>query len=177
MKVDNNFSDFIFSTSAWSHFGNLSPGAEVNFANIYDETFTQLSAWVTLYPFSNANFYITPRAYFKSDSKNSLSYNTFGISGGAQLGKVHLHGQYLLGDMENFIEAAGYVVSNIPGKSDHKFTGSIYVPITKNGQLVFRYINQNVEQKYRVYVAGVESNSINYNFTKHTLTAGISWNF
>lgn len=177
MEVDNNFSDFIFSTSAWSHFGNLSPGAEVNFANIYNETFTQISAWVTFYPLSNTNLYITPRAYFKSDSKNSLRYNTFGISGGAQLGKVHLHGHYLLGDMENFIEAAGYVVSNIPGKSDHKFTGSIYIPISKNGQVVFRYINQNVEQKYRVYVSGVESNSINYYFTKHTLTAGISWNF
>lgn len=176
-EVDNNFSDFIFSTSVWSHFGNLSPGAEVNFANIYDETFTQLSAWVTFYPFSNTDFYITPRAYFKSDSENSFSYNTFGISGGAQLGKVHLNGQYLVGDMENFVEAAGYVVSNIPGKSDHKFTGSIYVPIGRNGQLIFRYINQNVEEKYRIYVAGVESNSINYNFTKHTITAGISWNF
>ena len=176
-EVDNKFSDFIFSVSAWSHFGNLSPGAEVNFANIYDETFTQLSTWVTFYPFSNNNFYITPRAYFKSDSKNNFSYNTFGISGGAQLGKVHLYGQYLLGDMENFIEGMGYVVSNIPGKSDHKFTGSIYLPIGKNGQLTFRYINQNVEEKYRVYVSGVENNSTNYNYTKHTLTAGISWSF
>lgn len=176
-EVDDNFSDFIFSTSAWSHFGNLSPGAEVNFANIYDETFTQLSAWVTFYPLSNADFYITPRAYFKSDSEISFSYNTFGISSGVQLGKVHLNGQYLVGDMKNFIEAAGYVVSNIPGKSDHKFTGSIYIPISKNGQLIFRYINQNMEEKYRIYVAGVESNSINYNFTKHTLTAGISWSF
>ncbi len=176
-EVDNNFSDFIFSTSVWSHFGNLSPGAEVNFANIYDEPFTQLSAWVTFYPFSNSNFDITPRAYFKSDSKNSFSYNTFGISGSAKLGKAHLSGQYLLGDMENFIEAAGYVVSNIPGKSDHKFTGSVYLPISKKGQLTFRYINQNVEERYRVYIAGVESKSINYNFTKHTLTAGVSWSF
>ncbi len=176
-EVDNNFSDYIFSASVWSHFGNLSPGAEVNFANIYDESFTQLSAWVTFYPLSNANFYITPRVYFKSDSKNSLSYNTFGISAGAQLGKVHLNGQYLIGDMESFIEAAGYVVSNIPGKSDHKFTGSIYVPINKNGQLIFRYINQNVEEKYRVYESGIESNSINYKFTKHTFTGGISWSF
>ena len=176
-KVKDNFSDFIFSASAWSHIGNLSPGAEVNFANIYDETFTQLSAWITFYPLSNVNLYITPRAYFKSDSKNSLSYNTFGISGGAQFGKVHLNGQYLLGDMENFIEAAGYVVSNFLGKSDHKFTGSIYISIGKNRQLVFRYINQNVEEKYRVYVSEVESNSTNYNFTKHTLTSGISWSF
>lgn len=176
-EVDSDFSDFIFSASAWSYFGNLSPGAEVNLANFLDETFTQLSAWVTFYPFSNADYYITPRAYFKSDSKNGLSYNTFGISGGAQLGKVHLNGQYLFGDMENFIEAAGYVVSNIPGKSNHKFTGSVYIPITKNGQLVFRYINQDVEEKYRIYVSGVESNSINYNFIKHTITTGISWSF
>lgn len=176
-EVSKRFSDVVFSTSVWYNFGNFSPGAEVNFANIFDKTFTQLSSWVTFYPLSNANFYITPRAYFKSDSKNSLSYNTFGISAGAQLGKVHLNGQYLIGDMENFIEAAGYVVSNIPGKSDHKFTGSIYVPINKNGQLIFRYINQNVEEKYRVYESGIESNSISYNFTKHTFTGGISWSF
>lgn len=177
IELDNKFSDFVFSTSVWSHFGNFSPGAEVNFANIYNESFTQLSAWVTFYPFSNTNFHITPRAYFKSDSKNSLNYNTFGISSAVQLGKVYLSGQYLLGDMENFIEAAGYVVSNIPGKSGHKFTGSIYIPFAKNGQLIFRYINQNVEDAYRVYISGVESNSTNYNFTKHTLMAGISWGF
>ena len=176
-EVNDKFSDLIFSTSAWSNFANFSPGVELNFANIYDKKFTQLSAWITFYPFSNSKFYITPRAYFKSDSKNSFSYNTFGVSGGAQLGKVHLYGQYMLGDMENLIEAGGYVVSNIPGKSSHKFMGSIYVPINKNGQLVFRYINQNVEQKYKVYVSGVESNSINYKFTKHTLTAGITWSF
>ena len=176
-EVNDKFSDLIFSTSAWSNFGNLSPGAEVNFANINDETFTQLSAWVTYYPLSNNNFYITPRAYFKSDSNKSFSYNTFGVSGGAQLGKVHLHGQYLLGDMNNFIESMGYIVSNIPGKSDHKFMVSIYLPISKNGQLTFRYINQNVEEKYRVYISGIESNSANYNYTKHTLTAGISWSF
>lgn len=176
-EVNNKFSDYVFSTSVWSHFGNFSPGAEVNFANIFDETFTQLSAWVTYYPYSNANLYFTPRAYFKASSEKSFSYNTFGVSAGAQLGMVHLHGQYLIGDMESFVEAAGYIVSNIPGKSNHKFTGSIYVPIFRNGQFVFRYINQDVEEKYRVYVAGVESNSINYNFTKHTFTGGISWSF
>ena len=176
-EVKDNFSDLIFSTSAWSNFANLSPGVEVNFANIYDKNFIQLSGWITFYPFSNNNFYITPRAYFKSDSNKSFSYNTFGVSGGAQIGKVHLHGQYLLGDMNNFIEAMGYVVSNIPGKTSQKFMGSIYAPIGKHLQLTFRYINQNVEEKYRVYVSGVENNSIKYSYTKHTLTAGISWSF
>lgn len=176
-EVNNNFSDYVFSISAWSNFGNLLPGAEVNYANIYDKSFFQLSAWVTYYPFSNTNFYITPRVYFKTNPTNSLVYNTFEISGGVKLGKVHLQGQYLFGDMENFIEAMGYVVSNIPGKSKHKFMGSIYLPIGKNLQLSFRYINQNVEEKYRVYESGILSNSTNYNFTKHTITAGISWAF
>lgn len=176
-EVGFNFSDYIFSTSVWSDFGNFSPGAEVNFANINDQNFTQLSAWLTFYPLSNINLYFTPRVYFKSDNESSLSYNTFGISGGAQLGKVHLQGQYLVGDMQNFIEAAGYVIANFPGKSDQKYMCSIYVPMGKTRQLVFRYINQNVEEKYRVYVSRVENSTTNYNFTKHTLTAGLVWNF
>lgn len=172
-----NFSDFVFSTSFWSNLGNFAPGAEINLANIYNENFTQLSAWITFYPFSNTNFYLTPRFYFKTDSETSLSYNTFGISGGMQLGPIHLYGQYLTGEMKNFIEAAGYVISNFPGTSDSKFLGSLYFPLGEKCQFVVRYINQNIAEKYQVYTDGILSNSVEYQFTKHTLTGGISWNF
>jgi hypothetical protein len=177
LGYNQDFSDFIFSTSLWSNFGNFSPGAEINLANINDESFTQMSAWLTIYPFSNANFYVTPRVYLKSDSETSLKYNTFGVSGGAKLGPVHFYGQYLVGDMENFVEAAGYVISNFPGSSDSKFMGSLHFPFAKKYQFVLRYINQNITETYRVYTSGIESGSTNYNFTKHTLTAGLSWNF
>lgn len=170
-------SDIIFSASGWSHFGNFSTGAEINSGNINNVDVTQLSGWITYYPFSNANFYLTPRVYFKSGSGEKISYNTFGISGGAQLGKLHFYGQYLSGEMENFIEAGGYVVSNFPGVSNQKFSGSLYFPTGKKYQLVLRYINQSVDEKYRVYVNGVENNSISYRFTKQTFTGGISWNF
>lgn len=176
-EVDYNFSDFIFSTSVWANFGNLKSGAEVNLANIYDEKFMQLSAWVTIYPLSNTNFYLTPRVYFKGDNENSLDYNAFGISGGAQLGKVHFWGQYLNGEMQNFIESAGYVVSNFPGTSEQKFSGSLYFPLGKKQQLVIRYINQDVTEKYLVYSDGSLSRSEDYKYVKHTITAGISWNF
>ncbi|MBW6534332.1 MAG: hypothetical protein K0B11_04955 [Mariniphaga sp.] len=176
-NASSSFSDFVFSTSAWSHFGGFSPGAEINLANITDQKFTQLSAWLTVYPFSNLNFYITPRAYFKSSEENGFGYNTFGISGGAQLGPVHFYGQYLSGEMENFIESGGYVVSNFPGISEQKFSGSLYFPTGKKYQLVLRYLSQDVTEKYKVYTNLRESNSVIYNYMKHTLTAGISWNF
>lgn len=171
------FSDFIFSTSTWTQWENFSPGAEINLANIYDNGFTQLSGWITWYPFSNTNLYFTPRVYFKNDSENGFGYNTFGISGGAQIGPVHFTGQYFTGDMKNFIEPAGYVVANFPGRSDQKFTGSFYFPTGKRYQFVLRYINQNVFEKYQVYSNRILGNSIEYEFTKHTLTGGISWNF
>lgn len=172
-----SFSDFVFSTLAWSHFGGFSPGAEINLANITDQKFTQLSAWLTIYPFSNLNFYFTPRAYFKSSENSGFGFNTFGISGGVQLGAVHFYGSYLNGDMENFIEAGGYVVSNFPGISEQKFSGSLYFPTGKKYQLVLRYLNQDVTEKYRVYTNLSESNSLKYNYVKHTITVGISWNF
>lgn len=171
------FSDFIFTTSSWSNWGNFSAGAEINFANIYNSGFTQLSGWLTYYPFSNTNLYFTPRVYFKSDKGNGFGYNTFGISGGAQLGPVHFSGQYLNGDMENFIEPAGFIVANFPGRSKQKITGSLYFPQGKNYQFVLRYINQDVIEKYNVYTNSVISNSLEYKYVKHTLTAGISWNF
>lgn len=171
------FSDFIFSASTWSHWGNFSPGAEINLANIYNEGFTQLSGWITYYPFSNTNLYFTPRVYFKSDAENGFGYNTFGISGGAQLGPIHFYGQYLNGDMKNFIESAGYVVSNFPGRSTRKFMGSLYFPFAKKYQFVVRYINQDVFEKYQVYTNQQPSNSVEYKYIKHTLTGGISWNF
>ena len=176
-NASSSFSDFVFSTSVWSHFGNFSPGAEINLANITNQNFTQLSAWVTVYPFSNLNFYLTPRIYFKNSEEESFGYNTFGVSGGVQLGPVHFYGQYLNGKMENFIESGGYVVSNFPGVSEQKFSGSIYFPTGKKYQFVLRYLSQDVTEKYRVYTNLVESNSLNYNYVKHTLTAGISWNF
>ncbi len=171
------FSDIIFSTSVWSHFGNFSPGAEINLANIYDEGFTQFSAWATVYPLSNTNLYFTPRIYLKTDTEGNIGYNTFGISGGVQLGLVHFYGQYLNGDMENFVEAAGYVIANFPGRSTYKFTGSIYFPIWKKYQFVFRYLNQDVIETYQVYTDGIPSSSIEYEYYKHTITGGISWNF
>ncbi len=171
------YSDYIFSAPVWSHFGNLSPGGEINFANINDESFLQLSGWLTLYPLSNLNFYITPRIYLKSDEQNKLGYNAFGISGGMQLGPVHLYGQYLNGEMKNFIESAGYVVSNFPGGSKQKLSGSLYLPTGKKYQLVFRFISQDITETYQVYTNMVKSSSVEYNYIKHTLTAGISWNF
>ena len=176
-STTKKYSDFIFSASTWSHYGNFAVGAEINAANIYDEGFTQFSGWITYYPFSNSNFYITPRVYFKNDPENGFGYNTFGISGGVQLGPVHFYGQYLNGDMKNFIEPAGYVIANFPGRSEQKIMGSIYFPFAKKYQFVIRYINQNIYEKYQVYTNAVPSNSLEYSYIKHTLTAGISWNF
>ena len=176
-EVDYTFSDYIFSFSAWSRFENFAPGAEVNFANIYNENFAQYSGWLTFYPLSNINLYITPRVYFKNDTENGLGYNTFGISGGAQLGPVHFYGQYLNGDMTNFVEPGGYVVANFPGRSEHKMMASLYFPAGKKYKFVVRYINQDIIEKYNVYTNGILSNSMEYKYIKHTLTGGISWSF
>ena len=177
LKNSLRYSDFVFSVSMWSHFGNISPGIEYNYANISNAGFRQYSAWLTYYPFSNANFYLTPRVYFKNDEEGGFGYNTFGISGGAKLGPVHFHGQYLTGEMENFIESGGYVVSNFPGVSEQKFSGSFYFPTGKKYQFVLRYLSQDVTETYKVYTNPTESNSVIYNYVKYTLTAGISWNF
>jgi len=171
-----NYSNAVFSTSLWSDFGNFSSGLEFNTGKINDSKFTQLSSWITYYPLSNTKLYITPKVYFKSGT-DGFGWNAMGISGGATLGKVHLYGQYLFGDMENFVESAGYVISNFPGKSDRKIMGSVYLPLGKKYQFVFRYINQNVIEKYQVYTGGYKSNALEYNYLKHTITAGISWNF
>jgi tetratricopeptide (TPR) repeat protein len=171
------YRDLVFSTSAWSHFGNISPGIEYNYANINNEGFWQYSAWLTVYPFSNLSFYFTPRVYFKSSEENGFGFNTFGVSGGVQLGPVHLYGQYLNGEMENFIESGGYVVSNFPGRSEQKIMGSIFFPVGKKYQFVVRYISQDIIEKYQVYTNTTASRSIEYEYVKHTLTAGISWNF
>lgn len=176
-RPKTKYSDFIFSTSGWIHWGNLATGAEINLANINNKGFTQLSAWMTLNPFSNTHFYITPRVYFKSDAENGFGYNAFGISSGVKVGPIYFTGQYLKGEMKNFIESAGYVIANFPGKSSHKFMGSAYFPMGKKLQFVLRYINQDITENYTVYTGGIQSGSLEYSYTKHTLTGGISWNF
>ena len=173
----SKYADFIFSTSAWTNWGNVSPGAEINFANVYNEGFTQASAWMTFYPLSNSKLYVTPRVFFKKDQENSFEYNTIGISGGLQLGQIHLYGNYLSGDMKNFIEHGGYLIANFPGRSTYKFSGSVYFPYGKRHQFVVRYINQDVIEKYQVYTETIPTNSVEYKYIKHTITAGISWNF
>lgn len=171
------YRDLVFSLSTWTHFGMFSPGAEYNYGNINNEGFRQYSMWLTFYPFSNLSFYFTPRIYFKSGEGNSFGYNTLGLSGGMQTGPVHLYLQYLNGEMENFIESAGYVVSNLPGISEQKFSGSLYFPTSKKYRLVLRYIMQDMIETYQVYNNLVAGNKLNYSYTKHTLTAGISWSF
>jgi len=172
------YNDALFSTAIWSNFGHFSPGFEINAGDVNDSKFAQMSAWVTYYPLSNTKLYLTPRVYFKTGTASSnFGWNAMGISGGVQLGKIHLNGQYLMGDMENFVESVGYVISNFPGKSDKKITGSLYFPIGRKSQFVFRYFNQNVIEKYQVYKDGVIANYMEYNFLKQTFTTGISWNF
>jgi len=171
------FSDFIFSASTWTNWGNFSPGAEINLANISNNGLTQASVWLTLYPLSNSKLYFTPRVYFKSDNENSFDYNSFGFSGGFQLGQLHFYGNYLNGEMENLIESGGYVIANFPGRSTRKYMGSIYFPFAKRYQFVVRYLNQDVFEKYRVYRNTVPDNEIEYSYIKHTITAGISWKF
>lgn len=172
------YTDAVFSTSIWFGITNFSPGVELNAGRINDSEFAQASAWVTLYPFSNTNFYFTPKVYFKTTSGfEGFGWNAFGISGGAQAGKVHFYGHYLVGEMENFVEAGGYLVSNFTGKTSQKIMGSVYFPIGKKYQMVFRYINQDMTEKYQVYTGGIKSKSLDYTYTKHTITGGISWNF
>lgn len=173
----SKYSDFIFSASGWTFLGNFSPGAEVNLANIYNQNFTQVSAWMTFYPFSNLNFYLAPRVYFKSDPENGFGYNTFGISSGLKIGFVYLAGQYWKGEMKNFIEPSGYVIANFPGKSSRKYMASAYFPVGKKFQFVFRYMNQDITEDYTIYTSGVKSGAMEYSYIKHTLTGGISWNF
>lgn len=171
-----NYFDYVFSTSLWSDFRNFSPGIELNAGEIYKVKFTQTSVWCTYYPLSNTSLYITPKVYFKSDSySQGFAWNAFGLSAGGKIGKAYLSGQYLFGEMKNFVEAGGYLVSNFPGKSDQKIMGSLYYPIGKKLQLVLRYINQNVTEKYNIYTDGDWSGSSNYDFTKHSITGGISW--
>ncbi|MDP2889573.1 MAG: hypothetical protein Q8P34_11520 [Bacteroidota bacterium] len=171
-----NYSDAVFSTAVWSDFGNISPGLEFNAGNINDSKFAQVSSWITYYPLSNTKLYITPKVYFKSGT-DGFGWNAMGISGGATLWKAHVNAQYLFGDMEYFVESGGYVISNFPGKSDRKIMGSIYFPIGKKYQFVFRYINQNMTEKYQIYTGGYKSNALEYNYLKQTITGGISWNF
>lgn len=174
--TDKKYFNAVFSTAIWSNFGKFSPGLEINAGAVNDSKFAQMSAWITFYPLSNTKLYFTPRVYFKSGTTN-FGWNAIGISGGVQVGKIHFNGQYLMGDMENFVESAGYVISNFPGRSDQKITGSIYFPLGKNRQIVIRYINQNVIEKYQVYKDGQKTNYLEYNYLKQTITTGISWNF
>lgn len=171
------FNDFVFTTSTWVNWGSFAPGAEITLANIYNEGFTQASAWLTYYPLGNSRLYFTPQVYFKKDSENSFGYNTFGFSGGFQLGQFHFYGNYLTGEMKNFVESGGYVIANFPGRSTRKFMGSIYFPFAKRYQFVIRYLNQDLFEKYQVYRNATPGNFIEYNYIKHTITAGISWNF
>lgn len=172
------YRDAVFSTSIWFGITNFSPGVEINAGRINDSDFAQVSAWVTLYPLSNAHLYFTPKVYFKTESgSNAIGWDALGLSGGVQLRQFHFYGQYLFGNMENFVEAGGYLVSNFPGKTNRKIMGSVYFPVGKKYQFVFRYINQNVTEKYQVYTGGFKSNALEYNYLKHTITGGISWNF
>jgi hypothetical protein len=172
-----NYSDYIVSAAFWSHFGRFSPGAEFNTASISNENLAQVSAWLTIYPLSTTSLYITPRVYFKAGQGSGFGYNTIGISGGLQAGLMHFYVQYLKGDMKNFIEASGYVISNFPGRSTRKYMGSIYFPAGKKYQFVVRYINQDISEDYTVYINAVKTSSLTYSYIKHTITGGISWNF
>jgi hypothetical protein len=171
-----NYSDAVFSTAVWSDFGNVSPGMEVSAGSINDSKFTQVSSWLTYYPLSNANLYITPKVYFKSGT-DGFGWNAMGISGGAKLWKAHVSAQYLFGNMENFVESGGYLVSNFTGTTNRKIMGSVYFPLGKKYQFVLRYVNQDVTEQYQIYTSAVKSRSLDYNYSKHTLTGGISWNF
>lgn len=170
------YDDVVFSTGIWSSFGDFSPGVELNIGNINHTDLTQLSAWVAYYPLSNAKLYFTPKIYFKSDA-DGFGFNTIGITCGATIGKVHITAQYLSGEMENFVESAGYTIFNLPGVSDRKIMGSIYFPLHQKYRFVLRYINRTVMEKYQVYTLGKRSKTIEYNYIITTVTAGVSWKF
>jgi hypothetical protein len=172
-----NFSDFVFATSIWSDFGNFSPGIEIDAASVNASHFFQFSPWFTFYPLSNSKLYFTPRVYLKSGTGNqSVGITAYSFSAGASLGRVYLSGEYLFGSMENFIEANGFIVNNFIGKSDYKLITSLFLPIGKNHILFMRYLNQDIQETYRVYADEEISDTIEYNYIKQTLTIGITWN-
>ncbi len=175
--AQQSYFDFAFSNAIWANVGNFAPGIEINAGKISGSLFTQLSTWFTVYPFSNTKLYLTPRIYFNSnESFSAFNFMAIGISGGAQLGPIHLYAQYVEGDLKNFIESNGYVVYNFPGKLNRKISGSIFFPIGKKYHFVIRYINQSTTENYQVYTDGINTNTVEFNNFNHTITGGISWN-
>lgn len=171
-----NYSDAAISGLIWTNLGNTAPGMEFNLADVQDSRFVQSSFWCTFYPISNLRFTVTPKVYFKFAEAESSS-PVYGLSASYSSGNITLSAQFLKGEMKNFIEGGGYVVSNFSDESKQKIMLNLYYPVSKKYQFFVRYLNHQMTNNYQVYTSGIKSRSIEYNYNKHTLTGGLLWNF
>ncbi len=135
----------------------------------------QLASSLTLYPTGNLNLYSITGVNWKSErtSKPIFGSQTVGFR---IFDRTWLELSVTAGNLAGTIELNGQLLNNQVVESNYRLASLLIFDINPSFRIIVRY--QYLQNKASLYVLDNEYvlNKINYNYNKHIITGGITWN-
>ncbi|MFN8255637.1 MAG: hypothetical protein U0W24_08120 [Bacteroidales bacterium] len=172
--LDNSF-DYVFYFGLYKDFSLFKTGITASLAGLDNNLQLQPGLNFTVYPFGNADFYLTSRFSWLYEKFYTSEYSqlVFKQNLGIKLWKVYLEPSYTFGEMFNLIEWNGYIINNSNDIQRNRFELLTYSFLFKGRlNLFFKY---QTFERINYYIINDLTQSINYQY--QTFTGGITWKF
>ncbi len=169
-------------------YNNLIAGGELTYYGIYFKatigawhlsvnktSSAQLASSFTIYPTGNLNLYSTTGVNWISErtSKPVFGSQTVGFR---MFNRTWLELSATIGNLAGSVELNGQLLNNQVVESNYRLATLLIFDINPSFRIIARY--QYLQNRASLYVIDNEHvlNKINYNYNKHIITGGITWN-
>lgn len=135
----------------------------------------QLASSLTLYPTGNLNLYSITGVNWKSERTSKPIFGSQ-IIGFRLFDRTWLELSATAGNLAGTIELNGQLLNNQVVESNYRLASLLIFDINPSFRIIARY--QYLQNEASLYVMDNEYvlNKINYNYNKHIITGGITWN-
>jgi len=176
---NSSVNDYLLFLTLYKNLNYVTIGAAGYYAELNDNQQLQGDVLITLYPFGNLNLYSVSTFSLQSETyfnNNKVSRLIFDQQIGFKVSRyLWMEGYASFGDMHNLIKADGFVVFNGIGTIKNRYGGRLIIPLKSGFEIRLDYTLYKNESSFTLSDGSMYLNTINY--TNHSITGGIKWNF
>jgi len=171
LKSQTSASEYVAYAAFSKDFSLFKLGVFASISNLSNNTQIQPGAYLTFYPFGNANFYTHSILYHQMENSVNRTIHKHGF--GVNFWGLYIEPSYTFGELQNFTEGEGFIVNNGIDLINDRFEVLVYTWLLKGKLNLFvKYQNYTTQNNYLIVSTEY---SINYNYK--TITGGLKWNF
>ncbi len=168
--------DGLFFLSLYHRFPYVTTGITTLFSNLNEKEQIQGNLQFIFYPLGNLSLYGGITATFHHQNPGKNTWFTEYMLGGKLTGNLWAEATLTTGDLQNATCCQGYVVYNGMDIITRRIGGRFIFTATENITLNLNYVFQNHESLF--YPENTAMSPVNlFEYTSHSITGALQWNF